>query len=215
MMKFFLVSAVVSKLANDENCDKDDDCESGNCSMHNNYVCKAKKELGETCLFNTDCVSERCSGLNGLQCMEKLEKGKRCVLNEDCQGDLFCNWFDERGTCSDILRVNDRCMKDEECETKWCSYVGLENLLNPMTCQYKKRDGEVCIDSNQCESGYCGEGFTCAERKEIGEGCFRNTDCKTLNCMHWSLPPWKCGSEDAAMVMPDDAPITVGEDLNV
>jgi len=32
--------------------------------------------------------------------------------------------------------------------------------------------------------------------------------------MHWSLPPWKCGAEDAAMVMPD-SPITVGEDVNV
>merc|ERR1719308_162312 len=97
--------------------------------------------------------------------MERLAKGTRCVLNEDCAEPLFCNWFKERGTCSDILRVTDRCMKDAECETGWCSYGAL------MTCQYKKEIGDQCIDSNQCVSGYCGEGFQCSDRKPNGEGC--------------------------------------------
>lgn len=207
-MKLFLVSAVVAKLANDQNCTQDSDCESGNCSINNNMICKPKKENGEGCFLNSDCLSDRCSGLNGGECMERLPLGTRCILNEDCADQLFCNWFEGRGTCSGILRVTDRCTKDSECETQWCSYADL------MTCQYKKRIGARCFDSNQCETGYCGEGFQCTGKKEIGAGCFRNTDCATLNC-EWSLTnPWICASSDNPL-LGEDSPMLEGEDVNV
>jgi len=190
----FLLSTVVAKLENDQNCNEDIDCLSGNCSIYNNRVCKPRKILGENCIMNTDCVSERCSGLNGGECMERLNEGIRCFLDEDCSEGLFCNWFDDQGTCSKILRVTERCMKDSECETSWCSYADL------MTCQYKKDKGERCLDSHQCVTGYCGEGFQCSDRKELEAGCFRNTDCQSLNC-EWSLnSPWVCGSEQSAMM---------------
>jgi|HubBroStandDraft_1064217.scaffolds.fasta_scaffold27535_1 hypothetical protein len=67
------------KKAADEDCSKDEECESGSCS---DGKCGAKKQNGEECTKDAECSSDQCA--SGKCSGGKKAEGEDCEADEDC-----------------------------------------------------------------------------------------------------------------------------------
>jgi hypothetical protein len=67
------------KKASDEDCNKDDECDSGTCS---DGKCGAKKQNGDECSKDAECSSDQCS--SGKCSGGKKAEGEDCEADEDC-----------------------------------------------------------------------------------------------------------------------------------
>jgi len=67
------------KKAADEECAKDDECDSGSCS---DGKCAGKKQNGEECAKDNECTSDQCS--SGKCSGGKKAEGEECESDEDC-----------------------------------------------------------------------------------------------------------------------------------
>jgi len=63
----------------DEDCQKDDECDSGSCS---DGKCGAKKQNGDECTKDSECSSDQCS--SGKCSGGKKAEGEDCESDEDC-----------------------------------------------------------------------------------------------------------------------------------
>jgi hypothetical protein len=63
----------------DEDCQKDDDCDSGSCS---DGKCGAKKQNGDECQKDSECSSDQCA--SGKCSGGKKAEGEDCESDEDC-----------------------------------------------------------------------------------------------------------------------------------
>jgi hypothetical protein len=63
----------------DEDCNKDDECDSGSCTDNK---CAAKKQNGDDCSKDNECSSDQCS--SGKCTGGKKAEGEDCEADEDC-----------------------------------------------------------------------------------------------------------------------------------
>jgi len=114
-----------------------------------------------------------------LHCTEKFDYGKFCRSDGQCHsskcdvGDFTNGLRVETRTCID-------CTNDGHCaENQFCF---------AKKCFDKKKDGEGCLVTLQCESGWCNNNIPqkCEGKKNNEEGCGHDNLCKSGNCkMSW------------------------------
>lgn len=132
-------SSKTAKKADGEYCDKNEECNSGNCQ---NYRCCLK---GKTCCLSTNnCPSEYYCSEEKHYCLPGLPNGQSCTKKEQCKSDNCQN-----NVCCDWGQAC--CQKQADCDTKgYCQ-----------TATYYCRDkwplDSDCGDygSAMCFSGYC------------------------------------------------------------
>lgn len=109
-----------------------------------------------------------------------------CGWGEDCKG-----W----GICvrSGGNKLEEKCDKDEHCESGFCYYHKDRGSL--CTPKGSKKNGESCVHDDECESTKCPLSGICIPKEGLasGERCIYSSDCQTDNCVNGQCTDGKHG----------------------
>lgn len=135
----------------------------------NQYVCKSCVADGETAITSVSCCNGRQP--SGGVCLSQYCDQNKCVLG--CSNRSY-----DGGVCNALYKEGDSCQINSQCQTGNCSRnENNEQVCLPYGYQTKKANGQTCVHSYDCLSGYC-----------IGDGnghysCQANNPANLPNCV--------------------------------
>jgi hypothetical protein len=138
-------------------CNSDTDCAySLVCSFSataSTFVCTKSPALGEPCLYQRGCVDEglTCDPTTML-CVALRAEGEACDPNgAQCRVDLQC---DSTMHCGPLPGDGQSCGQTGACDgLERCNWDG---VTQTRLCAAPKPDGDACIYTTECASGFCG-----------------------------------------------------------
>lgn len=151
---------------------------------------------GESCELYGDLVNDCAQGLScSGSCVNPCggdDPGVYAGEGESCQSrpcgaGLQCNFQSDR--CERIPAVGELCPLGQ-CEGEaFCEVVDPVDPLSERQCFAPAPLGEMCRGHDQCESGYCPNGF-CSLRPGEGESCASTQVCEAgLDCVDETCVP--------------------------
>jgi hypothetical protein len=138
-------------------CANDNDCASGNyCS---GSTCVAQKSNGGTCTLANECISGNC--VDGYCCDGSCGSAcDACDLSGNL-GSCTLRSNGSNGSPSCLPYVCDglgatcpgSCSNDSQCNSSY--------YCSGSTCVLKSGNGSTCSVANECQSGFCADGYCC------------------------------------------------------
>eukprot|EP00956_Cyclotella_meneghiniana_P015127 scaffold22938_cov74-Cyclotella_meneghiniana.AAC.2 len=110
-------------------CAKDEQCNSGRCSIK--FECDSKLEAGETCGEDDDCASAMCERGDEFhwknilkKCGEKSDNGEACLSDDGCTSGLCVNLF----CAAEKLANGEYCLTSDDCQSGECAWSGIQRI---------------------------------------------------------------------------------------
>ncbi|HEX4953820.1 MAG TPA: membrane dipeptidase [Thermoanaerobaculia bacterium] len=172
-------------------CDSDADCPDGLfCPAGvGQRTCKPQNPDGVLCTSNRQCLGGGCN----VVCYTPNSKnmGQSCNVNAECK----------EGKCSSELwgTVNGKCVcdGDEDCSSGQFCFKGFATI-GTNECRAKIADGQLCDQSDKCQSGHCNVVCYTPRSKGMGQSCNLNAECREGKCSAelWGAVNGECVCED-------------------
>ena len=153
---------VEGKLAGDQSCVADIQCNNGYCLVNSTThcgLCKRYLSKGDSC---TD-PDQHCDYREDLTCVSgRCRKETKKGLNEACEHSYDCDWeaFCFSGTCLPTKASGEPCREDDEC-------TDLRQVCQHGRCQQREyvRESEPCGSSEECTPGLTCKGAAVQARR--------------------------------------------------
>lgn len=164
---------VVGLRAEGEQCESDDDCESGlECP---DVVCVRMPLEGDPCLPDETCASDHFCDADGT-CRAYRRAGEDCPEGWECDSDFYCD--PRSGTCEPYLGAGEGCD-----HASWACDDDLYCTSGTRTCAPYPGEGESCEDAGSCDDDlWCDDGAICREPRGAGEECTDYEQCSSYEC---------------------------------